>query len=171
MKNLKFFLSLIFFNLILINPSYSFEKIVILDLDDLLKKTNHGKKIIEELNLINEKNLLTLKKIEEKIKANQEEIKTQKNLLSEEELSDKVKNLNSEILDFQNKKNTLASDFNSIKKNKLDDFFKKIIPEIEDYISKNNISLVFDKKNIFIANKKINITNDIIKIIDEKLKW
>ena len=37
-------------------------------------------------------------------------------------------------------------------------------------VSDNNINLVFDKKNIFIANKKNNITDEIVKIIDEKLK-
>ena len=31
-------------------------------------------------------------------------------------------------------------------------------------------TLVFDKKNIFIANKKNNITDEIVRIIDEKLK-
>ena len=62
------------------------------------------------------------------------------------------------------------SDFNSQKKNKLDEFFKMIIPEIEKYIDEKDITLVFDKKNIFIANKKNNITDEIIRIIDEKLK-
>ena len=41
---------------------------------------------------------------------------------------------------------------------------------IENYISENNIKVVIDKKNIFIANKKNNITDDIVKIINEKLE-
>ena len=45
-----------------------------------------------------------------------------------------------------------------------------ILPEIEKYIDDKNISLVFDKKNIFIANKKKNITDEIVKIIDDKIK-
>ena len=52
----------------------------------------------------------------------------------------------------------------------LDAFFEKIIPEIEKYVDANNINLVKDKKNIFIANKNNNITQDVIKIIDEKIK-
>jgi len=47
---------------------------------------------------------------------------------------------------------------------------KRIIPEIEKYVDANNINLVIDKKNIFIANKKNNITQDVAKIIDEKIK-
>ena len=112
----------------------------------------------------------SLKEIEKEIKLDQENIKKQKNLLSEEELSKKVNKLNSEIMEFKKKKNDLVNNFNFEKKNKLDEFFKIIIPEIEKYINDKNISLVLDKKNIFISNKKNNITNDIIKIIDEKLK-
>ena len=62
------------------------------------------------------------------------------------------------------------SNFNVQKQNKLDEFFKMIIPEIEKYISEKDITLVFDKKNIFIVNKKNNITDEIVIIIDEKLK-
>ena len=78
--------------------------------------------------------------------------------------------MNSEIREFQIKKNNLVNDFNLKKKDKLDQFFKIIIPEIEKYINQNNINLVFDKKNIFIANRKNNITDEVVKIIDEKLK-
>jgi len=162
---------IIFFFLILTKFSYSNDKIAILDLDSILEKTNYGKNIIKELNLINEENLQSLKKIETKIKLDQENLKAQKNLLSEEDLQIKVNKLNSEIREFQIKKNNLVNDFNLKKKDKLDQFFKIIIPEIEKYINQNNINLVFDKKNIFIANRKNNITDEVVKIIDEKLKW
>ena len=122
------------------------------------------------MNLLNEQNLKSLQKIEADIKLNQDDIKKQKNLLSEEELANKVKKLNSDIIEFQKTKNNLVSNFNSKKKNKLDEFFKIIIPEIETYINEKDITLVFDKKNIFIANKKNNITDEIVRIIDEKLK-
>tara|TARA_B100000900_G_scaffold397225_1_gene397351 strand:+ start:4571 stop:5083 length:513 start_codon:yes stop_codon:yes gene_type:complete len=161
---------IIFFFLILTKFSYSNDKIAILDLDSILEKTNYGKNIIKELNLINEENLQSLKKIETKIKLDQENLKAQKNLLSEEDLQIKVNKLNSEIREFQIKKNNLVNDFNLKKKDKLDQFFKIIIPEIEKYINQNNINLVFDKKNIFIANRKNNITDEVVKIIDEKLK-
>ncbi len=78
--------------------------------------------------------------------------------------------MNSDIIEFQKKKKNLVSNFNLQKKNKLDEFFKMIIPEIEKYIDENDITLVFDKKNMFITNKKNNITDEIIRVINEKLK-
>ena len=170
MKKTKLFTLILLFLFIFTKVAYTTDKIAILDLDSLLEKTNYGKKIIADLNLLNEQNLKSLKKIEADIKLNQEDIKKQKNLLSEEELAKKVNKLNSDIIEFQKKKNNLVSNFNLQKKNKLDEFFKMIIPEIEKYIDEKNITLVFDKKNIFIANKKNNITDEIVRIIDEKLK-
>ena len=170
MKKNKLFIFIILFLLIFTKTAYSIDKIAVLDLDSLLEKTNYGKKIIADLNLLNEQNLKSLQKIEADIKLNQEDIKKQKNLLSEEELAKKVNKLNSDIIEFQKKKTNLVSNFNTQKQNKLDEYFKMIIPEIEKYINEKDITLVVDKKNIFIANKKNNITDEIVRIIDEKLK-
>ena len=170
MKNFQLLIYVVFVFLISSNFSYSNDKIGILNLDSLLEKTNFGKKIITDLNLINEKNLQSLKKIENEIKLDKENISKQKNLLSKEELDEKINKLNSDIREFKIQKNKLVNNFNSEKKKKLDNFFKIILPEIEKYINENNINLVFDKKHIFIVNKKNNITDEIIKIIDEKLK-
>ena len=170
MKQVKLaFFFILFFSLLSKN-SLSNESIAILDLDSLLEKTNSGKKIISELNLINEQNLKSLKVIESQIKLNRDNINSQKNILSNEQLNEKINELNNEIKQFQNKKNKLVNNFNLQKKKKLDSFFQKIIPVIENYISENNIKVVIDKKNIFIANKKNNITEDIVKIINEKLE-
>ena len=170
MKKKKIFIFTIFYILFLTKLSYSSDKVAVLDLDSLLEKTNYGKKIISNLNTLNEQNLQSLKKVETKIKSQQEEIKKKKNLLSDEELENKITKLNYDIAEFQKKKKELVSNFNFQKKNKLDEFFKIIIPEIEKYVDEKSIDIVFDKKNIFITNKKNNITEDIVKMIDNKLK-
>ncbi len=170
MKKNKLFILIIFFLLNFIKVAYSTDKIAILDMDSLLEKTNYGKNIISELNLLNEQNLKLLKKIEEEIKLSQDNIKKQKNLLSNEQLEKKIKELNSDVVEFQKKKNTLVNNFNLKKKNKLDEYFKLIIPEIEKYIDEKQITVVLDKKNTFIANKKNNITEDIVQLINNNLK-
>ena len=159
---------LIIFNLI--NYSNANDKLAIIDIDFLLEKSIEGQKIINGLNLINEKNRNVLKEIENNIKTSQESLKSQKNILSEEELNLKINQINEDIRKFNLEKNKLANNFNEDKNKKLDDFFKKILPIIENYITENNINVVIDKKNIFIANKQNNITTSILKKIDEEFK-
>ena len=52
----------------------------------------------------------------------------------------------------------------------MDDLLKKITPLIERYVKDNSISLVLNKNNIFIGDKKFDITNDIINIVDKNIK-
>ena len=61
---------------------------------------------------------------------------------------------------------------NLIKKKKIEfeAFFKKITPIIENYVSEKNIDIDLDRKNIFLASKKKDITKEIINIIDAKIK-
>ena len=51
-----------------------------------------------------------------------------------------------------------------------EEFFKKITPIIQNYVNEKNIDMVLDRKNVFVASKKKNITQEIIKIIDTKIK-
>ena len=116
MKQVKLaFFFILFFSLLSKN-SFSNESIAILDLDGLLEKTNSGKKIISQLNLMNEQNLKALKAIESQIKINRENINNQKNILSDEQLKEKINELNNDIKQFQNEKNKLVNNFNLQKK-------------------------------------------------------
>ena len=69
MKYFKLNSYIVFFFLISVKIAHSADKIAILDFDMLLEKTNYGKKIISDLNILNEQNLNSLKQLESKIKS------------------------------------------------------------------------------------------------------
>ena len=48
-------------------------------------------------------------------------------------------------------------------------FFQKITPIIENYMADNSINLLLEKKNIFIGKSNIDITDDILILINNKL--
>ena len=54
-----------------------------------------------------------------------------------------------------------------LKETKLDNFLEIINPLIQNYMKKNSIDIVLEKKQIFIGSSNIDITNDIIKLINE----
>ena len=49
------------------------------------------------------------------------------------------------------------------------EFSQKIKPILGDYAAKNNISIIVQKKNIIMGKKELDITADILKIVDEKI--
>ena len=102
-------------------------------------------------------------------KKNDELVKT-KNLLSDEELKNKVSKLREEIKLFEKKKVKTINDLNDKKKKELNEFLKLINPLIKDYMDKNSIDIVIDKKNIFIAKTDKDITKDILDIINREIK-
>ena len=71
---------------------------------------------------------------------------------------------------YQSNFKKVINEFNQKKKVEFDQFFKKITPIIEKYVSENNIDMVLDRKKVFIASKKKDITKEIIKIINVNLK-
>ena len=68
---INFFFLIFFFNF---STSYSSEKIAFIDLDFVLKNSNIGKSILEDIEKLNNKNINQLKKKENELKKNEEEI-------------------------------------------------------------------------------------------------
>ena len=166
-KNLIYIL-IIFFSTISLSKSN--ENIAYLDLDNIVKNTKAGKSIINKLKVSKDTALKKFEKKEKELKKVEEDINKQKNVLSKEELRNKVSDFRKDISSFQNEREKLINDFNIKKIQEFEKFFKKITPIIGEYVEKKNIDIVLDKKNIFLANKNNDITNEIIKLIDEKIK-
>jgi len=168
--NKIFFLIYFFFFFNSFNLAHGNNNVAILDLNFLVNNSNKGKFIQNELNLINKKNLNILKTKEDAIKKKEIEIKNQQNLISETELNDKIKIFRESVNDFNNLKDDLNSNFIQTKNELLKDFFDKITPLIQNYMETKSISIIIDKKNIFIAQSNYDITKEILEIINKNIK-
>jgi Skp family chaperone for outer membrane proteins len=78
--------------------------------------------------------------------------------------------LNKEMKVYNDERKKIYRQFEEIKKKRLNDFLEKITPIIEIFVKENSINLVLNEKNLFIASKKFDITNDIIQIVNKKIK-
>ena len=72
------------------------------------------------------------------------------------------------IKNYSEEKNLMVQNLNDIKKKELKLFFNSVNPIIQDYMNKNSIEIIFDKKNIFIGNKKLDLTQILINEINSK---
>ena len=165
----NFFLIIIFF-LLGQNIVWSSEKIAFLDVELIINKSKPALLIIKEIEKIRDQETKKLKTIENDLKKKNEEIVKTKNLISKEELNKRILALRKQAKSFEELRKKTIKDLN-IKKNKeLDQFMKLINPIIQEYMKKNSIDIIIDKKNIFMAKSKNDITSDILKIINTKIK-
>tara|TARA_A100001035_G_C27595200_1_gene413838 strand:- start:34 stop:540 length:507 start_codon:yes stop_codon:yes gene_type:complete len=162
----KFFLISLFFFLST-SISNSSEKIAFIDIDYILNNSNLGKLILQELENVNNENFKNLTQKEKIIKKKKEDINKTKNISSKEKLEKDIIEFNKEVEKFRLEKDKILKDFKLLKESKLDNFLKSINPLIQDYMKKNSIEIVLEKKQIFIGSSSLEITNDIIKLIDK----
>ena len=145
------------------------EKITFLNIDYLIQNTYFGKNLLDEIEILNKKNISEFKAREKKIRKKEQDLINKKNIISEDEFKKEAMIIKNEMDDFNLAKRKSNIEFNNKKKDLLNNFFEKIRPIIEEYVDEKNISAVLNKKNIFIANKKYDITEDLIKVVNEKL--
>ena len=166
MKFKKYILS-IFFCLISTSLAFSDEKTVFLDIDYILNNSNLGKSIYTELNKINEQNLDNLSKIEKILKDKKEAIDKTKNISTKEKLENDITLFNQEVEKYRSEKNQVLQNFKSKKKKELDNFLIKINPIIQEYMKNNSIDIVLEKNQIFIGSTNVDISNDIVELVNK----
>ena len=164
------FISIIFLILLSSNNSFSEEKIAFIDIDYIIQNSSIGKKMLTEINDIDKKNINSLNKKNKILKDLELEINNKKNIISEEAFKLEVISFRKKLQDFTNEKNKMANEFNDYKKKKIQDIFEIITPVINEYMENNSLDILLDKKNIFIGRKKVNLTEELLDEINNKIK-
>ena len=168
MKN--FILLNVFIFIIFFNKVNAEQKIAFLNMDQTISKSNAGASILKQLNKLNDKNLSSLNKIEKSIKEKETKLISQKNIISESEFINKVELLKKEINEHNQNRNKLISKFNKLKIENTNKLLKLINPILVKYSKDNEISFILQKKDLIIGKTEFDITDDILKIINNDIK-
>ena len=165
----KFFFIFIFFflNIAQVNSS---EPIAYIDMDFIIKNSEIGKKTLNSINNLNEKNLNELKNNEKILKDLENDIISKKNIISKEEFDKEVLFFKEKANKFKEDQSKMVEDFNNYKKKEFDGIISKISPIINAYMEKKSVKILLDSKNILIGRSNLNLTNEVIKEINEKIK-
>ena len=169
MKNFYRFSLIFFIFFILINSSNSKETAFI-DIDYVIANSNIGKKVLENVDKLDKKNIESLKKKNKSLKELEIAIKNKKNVISEEAYYKEVESFKKKIQEFNDEKNQLVKNFNDFKRKEIENIFKKISPIINNYMEENSVNILLHSKNIFMGSKKSNLTEDILNKINKKFK-
>ena len=160
------FTSLLIFN----NFLYAETNVVYLDMGKIYNETKVGKSIFDKLEKINTNNISYFKKEEELLKKEEQKIFSQKNILAEQEYEKKVLSFQEKVKKYKSNRNETI---NELKKKRIDSIgqltnsINKILAE---YSKEKKISFILPKKNIIIGKSELDITNDILTIVDNKIK-
>ena len=163
----KFFLYLFFFQFFFSNVNAN-SNIVFVDIDFLLENSTIGKNAIIKLEQIDKQNVTSLKKKEANLKKIENEIKKKQNIISEEEFKNEVDSLKQKISQLKQEKDLMVKDFTKIKNEEIGKVIIKINETIQEYMNKNSVDLVFDKKKIYIGKNLLNITGKILDQLENK---
>ena len=144
--------------------------IVYINMDKVMNETSAGKSLKDQLEKIHKENISEFAKIEENLKTEEASIVSQKNILSSEEYNKKV-NILKEKIEKYKKNRKQKIDYVSKKKiEATSKLLKKINPIIADYSTKKGISIIFKKKDIVLAKTELEITEEIIALVDTKIQ-
>ena len=146
------------------------EKIAFIDIDFLLAQSKAGKSVLSDLDKLNKKNISDLKSQEQKLIKEREELDKLRNISSQEDMSIKIQAFQKKIEEFNKKKVELSSKFNNKRDEETLALIKKINPIISEYMEKNQITLIFDKKNVYIAKSELDITKPVLEMVNSNIK-
>ena len=159
------------FHPIPISNTVNIDKIGIVDFRYILKKSN-------AIKVLGDKFILFEKKINEKIKLKQKELKTEekkilsrKNKLTDADYKSKLNSFKSKVFEVQKKykedRLILNNSFQTLQK-KLKDLLAQVIKDVS---KKREINVVFLKENVFLFNDpSIDITNEVLDLFNKKTK-
>ena len=165
-----FFLSSIFIFVISLNSVNAEQKLVFLDMERIISTSSSGLSIINQLKDLSDKNLVLLNKQEKNFKEKETKLISQKNIISESEFTNKAEQLKKEINELNKSRNKIITDFNKLKIENTNKLLKMINPILIKFSNDNSISLILQKKDLIIGNSEFDVTDKILKIVNNEVK-
>ena len=160
---------IIIFYLLLFSNLYADININFIDVDKAINLSKPGKSLLKQLDKLNKENKSNIIKEEEIIKTKENKLIAQKNIISAEEFQSSVSKLRNEIDKHNKDKRKIFSDFEKIKIDNMNKFLKEMNNVLIKYSEENEISIILKKKDLVIGKTTLDITNDVIKIIDKEI--
>ena len=152
------------------NQAFSEQKIAFIDMDKIISTSKPGSSILKQLTDLNNKNLKFLENEEKKFKEKETKLISQKNIISETDFKNKVNKLKSEIKNYNQNRNKMLADFNKLKIDNTNSLLKLINPILINFSNEKEIAIIFQKKNLVVAKTQLDITGEVIKIINSEVK-
>ena len=138
-------------------------------MDKVITTSKAGSSVLKQLNELNNKNIKKLKNEEKILKDKETKLITQKNILSESEFQSSIDKLRLEINNHNKNKNKILSDFAKLKLANTNRLLELITPILTAYSKEKSIAMILQKKDLVIGKTELDISNEIIKIVNSDI--
>ena len=122
------------------------------------------------MNKKREASVAKFQKKEKTIIEKEKKLISQKNVLNKDEFGKKIKDLRNDISNYQKDRNKAINDIRKLRVKASTRLIKKLTPILEDYSKKKSIKIIVQKKHIVMGKKEDDITNDILELMNQKVK-
>ena len=160
------FLVIFFFT----NQAFSEQKIAFIDMDKVISISKSGSSILKQLTDLNKENLKFSTDEEKKLKEKETKLISQKNIISETDFKNQINELKSELKNYNQIRNKMLADFNKLKIDNTNNLLKLINPILVKFSKDKKIAIILQKKDLVVAKTELDITDEVIKIVNTEVK-
>ena len=146
------------------------DTVYVLDVSKVLNTSKAGKEAQEFLKKKIESDNKKFQSLEKKLLDKEKNIISKKNVLSNDEYKKQIESLRKEVSKLQSDKKNSLNYIARARAKARSDLIKTLNPILQEYMKSNNIRTVIDKKNVILADTKLEITSPIISELNKKLK-
>ena len=148
----------------------AFSEVSYINLDELINKSIVGQYINETFENEKKKIFNNFKEKEDKLKINEKKILSQKNILKKEEYQKKVDDFQKDVNKYKSERKEIIENLNNRRIKATKKIIEILNPILTKYMQKNSISIILRKKDLIVAKKSLDITSNIIELLNIEIQ-
>ena len=152
------------------NVAIAENKISFIDVEYIFSNSSAGKIINKQIQKESKSIKSDLDSNKKKFNDENKNLINQKNILAKDEYEKKNISLQNKIKVFNKKINIKNNDLLKYKNKAKNEFSKELQLILSEYADENSIEIILNKSNILIGQKNLDITKNILGLLDKKIK-
>ena len=152
----KFFV--VTFLLLIYTHASAEQKVAYMDMKYVLNSSKAGKEAQEFLRKSAEKNVNKFKETEESLKKQEIDLISKKNVLSKEEYKKMADKLRNNVQEYQKERDSKLKKISTQRSEARQKLISEVQPILDAYTKENNISIVFNSKDVLYADPDLDVT-------------
>ena len=169
---MKYFVKFIVITFFLLTYTYANadnSQIRFLNLSVILNESKAGKEAQDYLKTTAEKNISKFKKTEDDLKEKEKDLIAKKSIITKEEYKKMAEDLRKKVQAYQVDRDTKLKKLAKQRAEARSKLISAIKPILVDYTKENNVSIVFNSKDVLYADPDLDVTKVIVGILNKKL--